>query len=536
MKLQPDSEQTKTTSTTLLSQMMGASLLSCAFIVHRLGWVLALLAFAITIGFDMFVYKYYVGVAHYLQANSYRELTEKAVSKKLSIVLDISIMVSSFGFLTGYLIISSSAVSGFLSNQFGYEANKYVVKAIISLCIVFPLTLLKQLKQLSKLAAISGLAILVTTLTIVVIFFMHVNTGKLCQKQPNEFITYKLEAFPKISVFKAILYFLMYIPSLQGNFTAHRVIPTLIRELQGPPVLKKKVVSVSINIAMFLALALYLCAGLMGAAMFGDDIKDNILKAFAPCQWVWIDICSLIYAMVVINAYPLVLYPIKMSIINLCKKEPQTKDGYKIAVIVSIAYVVLTTILAMTVEQILPIFGLFSSLTGIIFYFVVPICFYVNYPKIKENNLHMDYQNRESTLDPVVVGVLSLMSVNINQKSIQRIRTLSQKMFSQYNQPVTQFDTRQKRTVSFLRQKTFSFDSNSNDTQIQRRDSGSLHGDFTRNRTELIVANSEQFEQKKKVKDLQGRKIVAVSLIVLFSVVCGVGVVMNGKDVFNTFF
>ena len=76
---------------------------------------------------------------------------------------------------------------------------------------------------------------------------------------------------------------------------------------------------------MMIALSLFLAVGLMGAAMFGDSITDNILKAFKPCKWIWADVVSLIYACVVLIAYPLVLYPIKISIVQLAKKDPTTK-------------------------------------------------------------------------------------------------------------------------------------------------------------------------------------------------------------------
>ncbi|CAL6026257.1 Amino_acid transporter family protein [Hexamita inflata] len=523
--MQKQSHQTQLTSSTLLSQMMGASLLSCAFIFHKLGYVLALLAFFLTILFNLFSYKYYVRVAHYVQVSSYRELTEKVVSKPLSLVLDASIMITAFGFLTSYIIISSSAITNFFFNNFQITLNEILVKGVVAVVFIFPLCLLKSLKTLSKISVVSGVAIFVTVATVVVYFCMHAKDKILCQNE-GKIINYGINAFPKVSVFKAILYFLMYIPSLQGNFTAHRVIPTLIKELQGPPLLKRKVVSISINIAMFMALILYLSVGLMGAAMFGEDIKDNILKAFAPCQWVWIDICSLVYAMVVINAYPLVMYPIKMSIVNLCKKEPQTKEGYRIQVIVSITYVILTTILAMTVEQILPIFGLFSSLTGIIFYFVVPVCFYVNYPKIKRENIHMDTPNDDTNVDPVMVGVLAVVSEN----SIPRIRAFSQRMFEK------QIVNTKQQSVSLLRTQSISGKPNCQEQkQVTRKDSGTLHGD---NLANLQITIETALEQS-SISDTQnyditnGRKLIGILLISLFSIICTVGVYMNGVDVIH---
>lgn len=78
-------------------------------------------------------------------------------------------------------------------------------------------------------------------------------------------------------------------------------------------------------IANFLAFALYTIVGFLGAYMFGDQLKDNILSSFAPCKFIWVDILSIIYAFVVIIAYPMVLFPIKVSLVGLTKYSFESK-------------------------------------------------------------------------------------------------------------------------------------------------------------------------------------------------------------------
>ena len=131
---------------------------------------------------------------------------------------------------------------------------------------------------------------------------------------------------------------------------------------------------------------MYLCVGLLGADMFGDSITDNILISFAPCKQVWVDVCSLIYAMAVVISYPLILYSIKVSIIGLCKKDPATPEGYRLGVLISAGYVLLTTALAMLLESILTILGIFASLAGTVFFFAVPILIAVQHPKTRREN------------------------------------------------------------------------------------------------------------------------------------------------------
>ncbi|CAL6092874.1 Amino_acid transporter family protein [Hexamita inflata] len=543
-------KQTGQTSITLLSQMLGASLLSISFIIAKLGWVIALIAIAFTVIFDIYMYKFFVDISHYTQAQSYRELTEKAVSKKLSMVLEVSIIISYFGYVTAYIIISSSLIMIFIKNVIGFDANKYAVKAILSFCVIFPLTLLKSLKQLSKVAAISGVAIFTFALSIIVYFFIHVGSKQLCVPADGSSpIKYNLNAFPNVSPITAFLYFLMYIPSLQGNFTVHTTIPTMVRELQGPPVLRKRVVHISLIIAVILALILYLLVGFMGAAMFGEDIKDNILTAFAPCKWIWVDILSLVYAFVTIIAYPLVLYPIKISIVGMCKKDPQTKQGYRIQVIVALVFVTLSMALSMVLESIVAVFGLFSAFTGVIFYFAVPICLIVQYPKVKKDNIHMDHlQAGDVTVDPVIVGVLAMVSPTISDATIQRVRTLSNKMFG----PAV--ETENQNTVSLVRPRALSISVSDDgvekirtNSMIKRRDSTSQQNvpQIAKEQvTELLEVEAEEASTvtvEENIVDAgtgiitKFRKVSGIIGIVLFTLVCGVGVYMNGADVVDQF-
>ncbi|CAL6026025.1 Amino_acid transporter family protein [Hexamita inflata] len=477
----------------MLSQMFGACMLQTPYIFARMGWVLSIVVFAFTVGFDVFMYRYFIEVSHYTKAQSYRELTEKVVSKKLSIVLEVSIVVSYFGFITAYIIISSSSVMTFLDNVFDYQANKYVVKAIIAFCIILPICMLKSLKQLSKVGAVSNIAVITFALSVIVYFFIHVGSGTLCSVDSTKEIKYGLKAFPSVSPSTIFLYVIMYIPSLQGNFTAQTVIPTMLRELQGTPAQRKKIAHTAIWIAVMFALLLYLMVGFMGAAMFGEDITDNLFTAFAPCKWIWIDILSLIYAGVVILAYPIVLYPIKISIVGWCKKDPHTKAGYKIQVITTLVFVVLNTALAMVLESIVVILGLFSSLTGVILYFVIPVCFIVQYPKIKKENLYMDHVQEDTEDAGTATQVITVANIT---------PTLSQN------------------------------DKDINEDKIQNQ---------------IVEQNITTVCEQKQVEDLQqsievkqtqiqlhevtkSRKVCGVISIILFVLICSVGIYMNGAD------
>lgn len=586
--------QTSQSSFTFLSNMVGASLLSCGFIVHKLGWVLGAIAFGFATAYSYFVFHYFVECAHYAQVRSLRELTEKIISKKLSIVLDIGTMVSYFGFMTAYMIISSTSVISFVKNVFNYELNSYAVKAVIAVVIVFPLCLLRSLKQLSKIASISGLFILVTGFTIIVYFFMYVRKGELCETDEGHQIKFSLNTWPDATPIMSLLYFLMYIPSLCGNFSAHSVIPTMVVELQGVPVLRKRIVHISLNISLGIAAAMYLLVGYFGASMFGSDVTDNILLSFTPCHWVWPSIVSLMYAFVVVIVYPLIIYTIKLSILGLCHTTPETKKGYKIMVIISAIFVVLTTAVAMAIESLVAIFGFFASLTGILLYFAVPILFFEKYPKVKKQYAYMDKpENGNTVVDPVIVGVLSMMHPEVNKDNINRIRTMSNKIFGKQNAQDAGEPTKRRRTMSFFKQNEYRIEQdnargktkikvcrtydaatelcatesvepilpleNAPSTRMKElameaaSESSTTHNETKDLLVERSVlqpklqpAREDVVTEEQTVEELthpeegdgeisKSRKVCARTAIGIFSVICMVGVVMNAIDVVNTF-
>ena len=144
--------------------------------------------------------------------------------------------------------------------------------------------------------------------------------------------------------------------------------------MKVPPEEKRKTITTAMVISMMLATIVYMCVGLMGADMFGNSITDNILEDFTPCNEIWMTICALIYAVAVIISCPILLFSVKVSMIKLMKRDPETKQGYCIGLGISAVFILLGMGLAMILDSILTILGIFASVAGIVFYFSAPIC------------------------------------------------------------------------------------------------------------------------------------------------------------------
>ena len=127
---------------------MGAALLSVAFMVQKMGLVLTIIAYLITIATVVFIYKSFIDATHYTGATSYRDLCKTVVGQRMSIMLEVCNVIQFYGFCTSYIIISSNSVISFIQNVANYTLNSYATKAVIAGCIIFPLTLLKRLSTL----------------------------------------------------------------------------------------------------------------------------------------------------------------------------------------------------------------------------------------------------------------------------------------------------------------------------------------------------------------------------------------------------
>ncbi|CAL6083606.1 Amino_acid transporter family protein [Hexamita inflata] len=475
---------------TMLSQMMGSSILAFPFVVNKIGWVLTAIILFHSVASMLFCMHYYIEAAYYTRALSYKDLTSKLLGKKIAVLLDVSLILSNYGFMVAYVIVSSRGVITFVLNRFHYTMNSYAVKVVIAFCIMFPLTLLKSLKQLAKISTVAGMIIFVFVFTVVAYFFIGLKKQVLCTIEdangPHD-ITYGLPAFPRTSGIMGFLYFVMYLPSIHGNFSCHPVIPRFLKELVAAYPQRKRMLVIALRLAIG-AVCICLClTGFMGAAMFGADIQQNILNGLGLCKFVWIDILSLLYALVVIINFPLVLYPLKTSIVQTLGHQIETPKGYKISILVDLAFVICALLLALFLETIVSIFGLFASIAGFFYYFVMPFYFFIVHKKLQGENSHVDNEQDPET----------------QQAAIQQAR-------EQVIQHAAEITESQSANVQLVLEARI--------PQVASED--------VQNSTRPIA---------QPVQVAKNRKIVGYLLMFIYFCICLEGVVMNMGDVIKSF-
>ena len=454
-----DSEENSSTSTsfTLMSQIVGASLLSIAYIFSRIGFTLTFFIIPISLGISLYLILGYIEACYLTRSYSYRALTQKVIGPKFAYTLDAMLIVLYFGFLTSYIIIASQSVIGILQSFLpSFDSHKwipYVIKAGVSFLIILPLSLLKSTKVLSAIASVSIFFAMGMAVTIPVYYFISLGrNGQVCPRFPSAkptdgstaggFFRPAIPWWPSPSkglglgsLPMGFLFFFSYIPMLQGNYTAQLVTPPMLSMLKGPLYLRMRVLKLSIIIAMSLCTVLYCLVGFFGALIFGKTIDSNVLKSFDICSDYWIVVIKILYALVVCVAYPLVLYPLKLSIFSYIKidKDIEPKRWYGIFAGLTLAFVVFGFGVALVYENIAAIFGLLGSICGGILYFGVPIWVYYKLPILRvesKNDVGQEFReaaDENGVIETEAVGtsLMALMLPGDVKDAITRARSIS---------------------------------------------------------------------------------------------------------------
>ena len=166
---------------------------------------------------------------------------------------------------------------------------------------------------------------------------------------------------------------------MHSNFCSHPIIPRLLKESSGDAAERLRATHVPLRVAMCVALVCFSLVGFMGAGMFGGSVTQNVLQGFGPCRFKWVDVLSLLYACVIVINFPLVLYPLKTSLVQTFGEQIETKRGYKMSILVDAGFVGLALVVALFLESVVAIVGLFASIAGFFYFFFMPgYCFIVH--------------------------------------------------------------------------------------------------------------------------------------------------------------
>ncbi|CAL6067213.1 Amino_acid transporter family protein [Hexamita inflata] len=527
-QLESQKEENKT-AVNLVSRIMGASVLSGSYVFRFLGLAQTIVVMLVTVVIYIFLTNYQIDAIYYSESKTFRELVRKLTGDKFSKFIDIIVVFQSLGTLTSYQVIASKALMNivfkFTDTTLTFNQLKFIIRPLLGFGIIFPLTLLKNTKQLSMISPFSVCAISITVISVVFYFLMSF-------AHDNSICIYKVKGeaplvlhndymmFPDKPVWKQALYFLKYIPTLQLTFSISAAHPIVYSDLKGPVQIKRKMYKVALALALAFSVLFFSMISFSGSFGFGSHTTDNIMDTFSPCGFIYMDVMSILYALVLLLAYPLVMQAPRVALLNLLHKTP---DNYTAYVLVGFGFVLITCLMACVLEKIVAIFGLFSAFCGYFVYFLIPIMAAYQIPFLKKSSklpsLRSQIKN-EQISDNLLVTLVSILQIekltevtrNIYQGKERSKSSVAVK--PKRDSVISKLSKRSSSLVAAKRASTF-------DIEVEREQLNPK-----------TQANLKRYDYSKEypMENLKARKIVCMVVAGLFAVACAIAFVLNLMD------
>ncbi|XP_077357532.1 sodium-coupled neutral amino acid symporter 2 [Festucalex cinctus] len=375
--------------------IMGSGILGLSYAMANTGIALfVILLVSVTI-FSLYSVHLLLKTANEGGALVYEQLGYKAFGMPGKLAASCSITMQNIGAMSSYLYIVKyelpiviQAFAG--SNGEWYTNGDYLV-LLVSLFIILPLSLLRNLGYLGYTSGLSLLCMVFFLIVVIIKKFqipcplpedVHA-ANNTSSKLPNATVShnndtavdYSDACTPKYFVFNSQTVYA--VPILTFAFVCHPAILPMYEELKDRSQRRMQGVANVSFLAMFI---MYLLAALFGYLTFNVHVEPELLHTYSKVYK--FDVILLIVRLAVLTAVtltvPVVLFPIRTSINQfLCA----TKFSWIRHTIITVGLLAGTNILVIFVPTIRDIFGFIGASAAAMLIFILPSAFYIKLVK-----------------------------------------------------------------------------------------------------------------------------------------------------------
>uniref|UniRef100_A0A673KG60 Sodium-coupled neutral amino acid symporter 2 n=1 Tax=Sinocyclocheilus rhinocerous TaxID=307959 RepID=A0A673KG60_9TELE len=344
--------------------IMGSGILGLAYAMANTGiamFVILLVAVAI---FSLYSVHLLLKTANEGGSLVYEQLGYKAFGIPGKLAASCSITMQNFGAMASYLYIVKYelpiVIKAFLdSNDNSWYINGDYLVLIVTLVIILPLSLLKNLGYLGYTSGFSLLCM---------IFALNLNVS-----QPQVNTTDEECCKPKYFIFNSQTVYA--VPILTFAFVCHPAILPMYEELK-----ERKMQNVA-NVSFLGMFVMYLLAALFGYLTFNEAVEPELLHTYSKVYS--FDVVLLIVRFAVLTAVtltvPVVLFPIRTSVNQLLGASKEFSWPRHICI--TVALLVCVNILVIFVPTIRDIFGFIGASAAAMLIFILPSAFYIKLVK-----------------------------------------------------------------------------------------------------------------------------------------------------------
>ncbi|XP_050963118.1 sodium-coupled neutral amino acid symporter 2 [Labeo rohita] len=368
--------------------IMGSGILGLSYAMANTGiamFVILLVAVAI---FSLYSVHLLLKTANEGGSLVYEQLGYKAFGIPGKLAASCSITMQNFGAMASYLYIVKYelpiVIKAFLdSNDNSWYTNGDYLVLIVTLGIILPLSLLKNLGYLGYT---SGFSLLCMVFFLIVVIYKKFQipcplpenfiniTENVSQPQVNT--TDEECCKPKYFVFNSQTVYA--VPILTFAFVCHPAILPMYEELKDRS--RKKMQNVA-NVSFLGMFVMYLLAALFGYLTFNEAVEPELLHTYSKVYN--FDVVLLIVRLAVLTAVtltvPVVLFPIRTSVNHLLGASKDFSWPRHIGI--TVALLVCVNILVIFVPTIRDIFGFIGASAAAMLIFILPSAFYIKLVK-----------------------------------------------------------------------------------------------------------------------------------------------------------
>uniref|UniRef100_A0A8C1ID13 Solute carrier family 38 member 4 n=1 Tax=Cyprinus carpio TaxID=7962 RepID=A0A8C1ID13_CYPCA len=359
----------------LSNAIMGSGILGLSFAMANTGiilFVILLLGVAV-----LSLYSVHLLLVTAKEGGSliYEKLGERAFGWPGKMAAFGSITLQNIGAMSSYLFIVKyelpEVIRAFLGEW--YLNGNYAV-VLVSIGIILPLSLLKNLGYLGYTSGFSLSCM---------VFFLGVvrfsSFAVMLQTHVTESVRLDAACGQSLTAFAVFVFQTAYtIPILAFAFVCHPEVLPIYSELKDRS--RRKMQKVS-NLSILAMLVMYLLSALFGYLTFYDHVEAELLHTFTKVYK--FDTMLLLVRLAVLTAVtltvPIVLFPIRSSVITLCFAGKEF--SWIRHILIAAAILAFNNLLVIFVPTIRDIFGFIGSSAATMLIFILPAAFYLRLVK-----------------------------------------------------------------------------------------------------------------------------------------------------------
>ncbi|KAG3108114.1 hypothetical protein PI125_g12106 [Phytophthora idaei] len=341
----------------------GALSLPYAVAVSGLGFAVAQLVLAAVL--TVYTIRLLIRAEDITKLKSYEDLAMHCFGTKITIFVEVNILVFCFGISVAYLVTLGDIITPLGELCFGMQsifAQRWVLMTISCGTIMLPLSMMKDISSLQFSSILGVLSIIFLVVAVAIRSIMYASVNGI-----PEDISWAIDLSRGPN-------FMLSVPIVMFAFTCQVNVFSIYTELQRPCIRRMNKV---VDRATLISFLVYLSIGVVAYLAFGPQLaepkyKGNILLSF-PLNDTLIAISRAAITFTVAVAFPLNIFPCRFTIDMMFFSN--SEDSWSRHVAVTSSLVLLALLLAIFCPSINVVFGIIGGTCSTVVCFCFPAAF-----------------------------------------------------------------------------------------------------------------------------------------------------------------